>query len=436
MATGWDYSLQWLSILPFEITAAGLTLQFWEGARDVNIGVWVTVFLVGLVAIQFFGVRGYGEVEFVLSMIKITALTGFIILAIIINVGGVPTDDRGYIGGRYWENGAVFKNGFKGFCSVFVTASFAFGGTEMVGLAAAECANPVKIIPKATKQVLWRIAFFYIVSLLLVGLIIDSNDPRLLSAGNDNTKYSPFVLAITNAGIPGLPSVMNIVITASVISVANSCAFGSTRTLHALAGKGMAPKFFRFVDKHGRPIPCVVLQLLFGLLAYISIAPNAGVQLFNWLLAISGLANFFIWGSICIAHIRFRAGWKAQGHSLDELPYKSQGGIVGSYIGAIMCGLCLIASLYVSISPVGGGATAESFFQSYLAAPLILALYFGWKIYTREGKWYIRAHEMDITTGIRANLAELREEREEMLRKRAAMPAWKRKLTGFTSALF
>jgi amino acid transporter len=89
--------------------------------------------------IQLFGVRGYGEVEFVLSFIKILACTGFIILGIIINCGGVPTDPRGYIGAEYWHAPyAAFKNGFKGFCSVFVTASFAFGGTELTGLAAAE----------------------------------------------------------------------------------------------------------------------------------------------------------------------------------------------------------------------------------------------------------------------------------------------------------
>lgn len=93
-----------LTILPFEITAAGLTIAYWKNAADINIGVWVTVFLLALVAIQIFGVRGYGEVEFVLSIIKIIACTGFIILAIVIDTGGVDTDDRGYIGGRYWRD--------------------------------------------------------------------------------------------------------------------------------------------------------------------------------------------------------------------------------------------------------------------------------------------------------------------------------------------
>lgn len=174
---GWDYAIQWLTVLPFEISAATLTLEYWKASRNLDHAVWVTVFLVMLCIIQIFGIRGYGEVEFILSIIKIIACSGFIILGIIINVGGVPTDPRGYIGGRYWHDPySAFKNGFLGFCGVFVTAAFAYGGTELTGLAAAEAANPLKSIPMATKQVLWRITFFYIITLLLVGLNVSSND--------------------------------------------------------------------------------------------------------------------------------------------------------------------------------------------------------------------------------------------------------------------
>lgn len=70
-------------------------------------------------------------VEFILSIIKITAVIGFIILAIIIDCGGVPGDPRGYIGGHYFHDPGAFRNGFQGFCSVFVTAAFSFSGTEL-----------------------------------------------------------------------------------------------------------------------------------------------------------------------------------------------------------------------------------------------------------------------------------------------------------------
>jgi len=300
-AMGWEYAIGWLTVLPFELTAASITIEYWR--TDIHVSVWIASFLVLLCLIQVFGVRGYGEVEFVLSMIKICACLGFIIFGIIVDVGGVPTDHRGYIGARYWHDPGAFRNGFKGFCSVFVTAAFAFGGTELVGLAAAEATNPQTALPKATKQVFWRIAFFYILTLFIVGLILPSNDDRLLGASGANTKASPFVLAIQAANVKALPSLFNAVITISVISVANSCTYASSRTMQALAANGMGPPFLQYIDKQGRPLWCIVVQLLFGVIAFIGEA-NASSKVFTWLLALTALSFFFAWASICLSHIR------------------------------------------------------------------------------------------------------------------------------------
>jgi amino acid transporter len=166
-----SYAIQWLVVLPLEIVAASITISFWPGAANTNSAAWVTIFFVVIVCINFFGVRGYGEAEFIFSIIKVTAVIGFIILGIILDCGGGP--QGGYIGGRYWKTNNVpadypgylagqapgsiasgaFNAGFKGLCSVFVTAAFSFGGTELVGLTAAEAANPRKTLPTAIKQV-------------------------------------------------------------------------------------------------------------------------------------------------------------------------------------------------------------------------------------------------------------------------------------------
>ncbi|MCJ1411708.1 hypothetical protein MMC19_005800 [Ptychographa xylographoides] len=413
-AMGWDYALGWLTVLPFEITAAGITISYWRD--DINIGVWIAVFLTILAAVQIFGVRGYGEVEFALSLIKIVAVIGFIILGIVIDCGGVKTDPRGYIGAEYWHNPGAFNNGFQGFCSVFVTAAFAFGGTELVGLAAAEAADPRKTLPTATKQVFWRITFFYVVSLFIVGLIVPSNSDVLLGSSGANTKASPFVYAIQLANINGLPSVFNAVITISVISVANSCTFASTRTMQALAARGMGPKFLSYIDKHGRPIWCIIIQMLFALLAFINEA-SVGSTVFTWLLSLSGLSYFFVWGSICLSHIRFRAGWKAQGHSLKELPFQAQFGVIGSYIGLALNILALIATFYTSLWPPNGSPNAEAFFETYLAAPIVITLWAIWKIKTRgRGGLFVRARDMDLLTGMRAlDLDELPEEKHSLV---------------------
>ncbi|MCJ1471664.1 hypothetical protein MMC13_000304 [Lambiella insularis] len=400
-AMGWDYAIGWLTVLPFEISAAGLTIDFWR--TDINIGVWIAVFLTLLAVVQIFGVRGYGEVEFFLSVIKILGVLGFIIFGIVDDCGGVKSDPRGYIGAQYWYDPGAFANGFQGFCSVFVTAAFAFGGTELVGLAAAEAADPRKTLPTATKQVFWRITFFYVISLLIVGLIVPYNSPVLLGAADSSTKDSPFVYAFVQAGVSGLPSVFNAIITISVLSVANSCTFASTRTMQALAVRGMGPKFLMYIDKKGRPIWCVLIQIAFGLLAFINEA-TAGPTVFNWLLSLSGLSYFFVWGSICLSHIRFRRAWKLQGHTLDELPYQAQFGVVGSYIGLFLTFIAMIATFYVSLYPVGGPSlNPTTFFQEYLAAPLVIALYLFWKAYTRgRGGLFVRSRDMDLLTGMRA----------------------------------
>ncbi|KAF1979037.1 high-affinity amino acid transporter [Bimuria novae-zelandiae CBS 107.79] len=403
-AMGWDYAIQWLTMLPFEITAAAITIEFWG---HYNIAIWIAVFLTVLAVVQIFGVRGYGEVEFVLSVIKITACIGFIIFGIIVNCGGVPTDNRGYIGARYWHAPeSAFRNGFKGFCSVFVTASFAYGGTEMTGLAAAEAANPKRDIPRATRQVFWRIFFFYVVNLFILGLIVPASSDVLLGSSGANTKASPFVLAITMAGVKGLPSVFNAVITISVISVANSATYASTRTIQAMATQNMAPKFLAKVDGKGRPMPTIILQLLFGLLAFINEAPETGDKVFTWLLALSGIANFFIYGSICLAHIRFRKAWKLQGHTLDELPYKASFGVAGSYVCVILNIICLMASFYSSLFPLGSEPDAEVFFQGYIALPLILLLYGVWKAwswsrYPSHRRLWVPIAEINVLEGLR-----------------------------------
>ena len=252
---------------------------------------------------------------------------------------------------------------------MFVTAASGFGGTELAGLAAAEAEDPRKSLPKATWQVFWRIFFLYgkllvflpgllakltqdlVVNLFLVGLIVPANSPLLLGSSGANTKASPFVIALQNSGVKGLalPSVFNTIIIVAVLSVANSSIFGSTRTFQALASQGMAPKVLAYVDRKGRPLTSVALQLAFALLAFIIEAFNVGDQFFNWLLTLSGLASFFTWGSICWAHLRFRHAWHYNGRSIDELPKVALFGVWGSWFGLILNILCLIATFYVAL---------------------------------------------------------------------------------------
>lgn len=390
----WNYALQWLVVLPLELVAAAITIDYWNS--EINSAAWVTLFYALVVFINIFGVKGYGEAEFIFSFLKVLAILGYIILGIVINCGGGPKG--GYIGGEYWGNPGAFAAGFKGVCAVFVTSAFSFAGTELVGLAAAETENPRKSLPSATKQVFWRIALFYIISLTLVGVNVPYTDPRLL--GNSGAAASPFVISIQNAGIKGLPSVMNAVIMIAVCSVANSSVYGSSRTIASLADQGFAPRFCGYIDREGRPLVGVGISLLIGLLCYLAASKHHD-DVFTWMLALSGLSSIFTWGSICACHIRFRRALAVQGRGTDELSFTAQTGVYGSFFGVLMNCLILMAQFWVALFPIGEPASAESFFEVFLCVPILLCTYFFWVFYKKDFKFFMRSKDIDIDTGRR-----------------------------------
>lgn len=427
-ANNFNYMLQWLVTLPLEIVAASITVNFWGTDPKYRDG-FVALFWLAIVIINMFGVKGYGEAEFVFSFIKVITVVGFIILGIILNCGGGPTG--GYIGGKYWHDPGAFAGDtpgakFKGVCSVFVTAAFSFNGSELVGLAASESVEPRKSVPKAAKQVFWRITLFYILSLLMIGLLVPYNDKSLIGASSVDAAASPFVIAIKTHGIKGLPSVVNVVILIAVLSVGNSAIYACSRTMVALAEQRFLPEIFSYVDRKGRPLVGIAVTSAFGLIAFVAASKKEG-EVFNWLLALSGLSSLFTWGGICICHIRFRKALAAQGRGLDELSFKSPTGVWGSYWGLFMVIIMFIAQFYVALFPVGDSPSAEGFFEAYLSFPLVMVMYIGHKIYKRNWKLFIPAEKMDIDTGRReVDLDLLKQEIAEEKAIMATKPRWYR----------
>jgi amino acid transporter len=406
-AMGWNYFLQWFFILPFEIVVASFTINYWTKG-SIHPAVWMAVFLVALTIISCFGTLGYAEEEFLSSLLKLTAIVVFIIIGLVCVLGGGPSngDYGSYIGTSIMMEEGGFRHGFKGFCSVFVTAAFAFAGTELIGLAASETKTPLVSLPSACKQVFWRITLFYILSLLFVGLLISANDENLIGTeAFANSQASPFVLVGQYAKIKGFDHFMNFVIMVSVISIGLSGVYGGSRTLTALAEQGYAPKVFTYVDRAGRPLYSTLVTLAIGALAFAGADKVRGPQLFDWLLSISGLAALFTWGSICFAHIRFRAAWKRQGHTLDEIPFKAALGVWGSWVGFLMSIIVFIAQMYVAIYPVGGGPDggelndAEGFFMSCLAFPVVVFFWVAGYIWKRPT--FLRLDNIDVDTGRR-----------------------------------
>ncbi|KAF8457204.1 amino acid permease-domain-containing protein [Terfezia claveryi] len=380
-----NYVFQWLIVLPLELTVGGITVRFWKGKINTNTALWITIFFICIVVINVFGVLGFGEEEFWSSLLKLATIVMFLFLGLVLVCGGGPKGGAydHYIGSQYWHNPGAFANGFKGVCAVFVTAAFAFSGTEL-----GNC-HPRRAIPRAIKQVFWRITLFYILALLSIGLLVPSTSNQLIGNGDlIDPKASPFVIAIVNAGISGLSGFVNVVILISVLSIGNASVYG------------YAPKVFAYIDRARRPLWSTILSIAFGLLAYLGLDPVNGLQVFDWLLARSGLVELFTWGSVCLAHIRFCWAWKHQGHQLDEIPFHAALGEVGSWIGVSMVVLVLIAQFYIAIWPLQGGInTAEGFFETYLAFLVVLTFFAAGYFWKREG--FHTLDTIDLDTGRR-----------------------------------
>lgn len=401
-AVAWNYAVNWFSVLPLEMVTASMTVKFWND--KINSDVFVAIFYTFIVLINLFGAKGYGEAEFWFNSAKVCMLIGFIILGLLINTG--HAGNAGYIGDIYFKNPGLFANGFKGVCTVFITSAFSLGGTEFMALTAADQANPRKAIPTATKQVFYRLVFVYLLSIIILCLLVPYDSPELMGSGENNgAPISPYVIAISSYGIKVIPSIINAVILIAVLSVGNSALYSSSRTFYALSKQGFAPKWFDYVDKKNRPIRAMLLSIVFGLFSFIA-AYEDQESIFIWLLSLSGLSNLFTWTSICISHVRFRAGLKAQGKSTDELGYKSSLGSYGSYYSIVLNVLIFIGQFWVALFPVkdSGSPNVVHFFQNYLGMFSFVLFYFGHKIYTYVKKrdkfvWVcIDADKIDIDT--------------------------------------
>jgi len=431
-AMTWNYVMQWWATLPLEISGAVITLTYWS--NDINLAGFITLFLIFVVVLNmFFGVKAYGESEFYLSIIKVFAVVIFIIVGIVINLGGSPSHT--YFGSKTWRHPGAFYNGFHGYCGQFVNAAFSFGGTELVGLAACETKEPFKTMPAATKQVVLRILLFYVVSLFVVGLIVPYTNPDLLG-GESEVDTSPFVIAANLGGLSGFAGFMNAVILVSTLSVGNSSVFGASRTVLALVETKQLPAIFGYTYQ-GRPLVALGVSLIFGLVSYVSVDSERASTCFTWILAISGLSALFTWMSINIAHIRFRAAWEKAGHSLEELPFQAGFGVIGSWIGILINVGALIAAFYTSLFPAFGypapsdddtTLSAYNFFSIYLAFPVIMVSFVGYLFYLRiffgEKGWHIiELSEVDLVTG-KADLPSL-EELRRMREEKQLMPWYK-----------
>ncbi|HDU0504798.1 TPA: amino acid permease [Listeria monocytogenes] len=376
-ALGWNYWFNWAITLAVDISTAAIIVQFW--LPNTPAWLWSAIFLILIFGLNALSVKAYGESEYWFSIIKVATVIIFLIVGVLTIVGILGGEVIGF--SNFTAGDAPFKGGFFVILGTFLIAGFSFQGTEMVGIAAGESATPETSVPKAIKQVFWRILLFYIFAIFIIGMIIPYTNPNLLSAEATDVAISPFTLVFEKAGLAFAASVMNAVILTSVLSAGNSGLYASTRMLWAMARDKKAPKFLGKVNRRGIPMAALIVTTIVGAMTFITTLTENGTVIYTWLLSASGLTGFIAWVGIAISHYRFRKAFIKQGHDLSELKYKAKFFPFGPILALVLCILVIVGQDYAAF--LKPEFTNPAWWQkigiSYIGLPIFLVFWLSFK---------------------------------------------------------
>jgi yeast amino acid transporter len=365
-AVGWNLVYGNFLSVPTELTAICVLMRFW--IDDVSDAAWIIVFMVLTVAVAVSAIAVYGEVEFWFALLKIVFIVFLILLGLVIDLGGVPGTPR--IGFRHWRDPGPFVEfiadgawgRFLGYWAVMSNAVFSFAGVESIAMAAAETKNPRIAIPKACKRVFARVAIFYLLAVLVVGMLVSSDDPRL-SDQSGTAAQSPFVIAASAAGLRGIPSLVNAIVITSAWSAQNQAVLSGTRVLYGLALKKQAPQIFLRTTAWGVPYMCVLAQTVFMFLAFMSLSDSA-FTVFWWLVDLTACGVMISWISILTNHLRLMMAMRKQGLPLDRLPWHNRWTEWATPAALVLNVLILFTSGFTNFTR--GNWSAAGFVSSYL----------------------------------------------------------------------
>ncbi|WP_053936307.1 amino acid permease [Amantichitinum ursilacus] len=378
-ALGWNYWYNWAVTIAVDLVASQLVMNYWFPGTPGWI--WSALFLGIMFAINYVSVKGFGEAEYWFSLIKVVTVIVFIALGTAMIFGIIHGGETAGLHNFSIGDGP-FAGGFAALIGVAMVVGFSFQGTELIGIAAGESEDPGKNIPRAVRQVFWRILLFYIFAILVISLLIPYNDPSLLKNEVSDIAVSPFTLVFRHAGLAFAAAVMNAVILTAVLSAGNSGMYASTRMLYTLAQDGKAPRIFARLSANGVPRNALYATTIVAALCFLT-SMFGKQQVYLWLLNTSGMTGFIAWLGIAISHYRFRKGYVAQGRDLNELPYRSGFFPFGPMFAFALCLIITLgqnyqAFLHDKIDWIGVLAT-------YIGIPVFLLIWLGYRI-ARGGK--------------------------------------------------
>ena len=326
--TGWNYWILYILVAMTELTAVAKYINYWWP----HIPAWASVlfFFVIITAVNLGNVKFYGESEFWLSIIKVTAVISMIVFGLYLLLTADSNSTASF--SNLWNQGGFFPNGFEGLFFMLAFLMFAFGGIELIGMAAAEAENPKETIPKAINQVVFRILIFYVGSLTILLSLVPWNQLDL--GGLDK---SPFVMIFSQLGIDWAAHLLNFIILTAALSVYNSGMYANSRMLYSLAKQGNAPKVFAKTNKQGVPIPAVLLSavLIFGCVLLNYFVPEDALGHLMYVVVGALVLN---WAMITMTHLQFR---RAKRLLNFKTSYEALWSPVSNYIVLIFIALVL-----------------------------------------------------------------------------------------------
>ena len=291
--TGWMFAFEMMIVCLADLTAITIYMKFWFPTTPA--WVWITVTLLIISAANLAAVRLFGELEFLLTLIKVGAVVAMIVggaAILAFNLGSQP-ETMGV--SNLWSDGGFFANGLSGMAASFILVLFAFGGTEIIGVAGTEAEDPDRSIPKAVNTVPARILIFYVLSILIILMI----NPWRTINGED----SPFVQIFDTLGVSWAAALLNVVVLSASLSAINADLFGTGRVLAGLAKEKLAP---RAMAKTYRDVPVMTVVMLIIALIVGVILNQRYPDIFETVAALATFATIFVWLMILLAHIASR----------------------------------------------------------------------------------------------------------------------------------
>ncbi|GAA1149101.1 amino acid permease [Streptomyces hebeiensis] len=377
---GWMYFLNWATTGIADITAVATYTHYWGMFSDIPQWLIALIALAVVLTVNLISVKFFGELEFWFAIIKVGALVAFMLIGIFLLVTQQPVDGHTPGPSLITDNGGVFPSGVLPMLLVIQGVVFAYASVELVGVTAGETAEPEKVMPKAINSIMWRVALFYVGSVVLLTMLLPWN---AYSAGE-----SPFVTVLSNIGVPAAGGVMNLVVLTAAMSSLNSGLYSTGRILRSMAKSGSAPTFTGVMSRTQVPYGGILLT---SGVCVLGVGLNFVVpkDAFEIVLNFAAIGILSTWAMIMICHLLFwrkaRAGEVVRpGYRLPGSPYTE------------VVTLVFLASVLVLMWADGGAGRT-----TVLCLPLIVAaLVGGWFLvrgrvgsvreaaaYERSGGW-------------------------------------------------